>query len=79
MFCYRDMTFCWSSKCVNMECHRNRKHLPEGLDMPVAFADYEPTCEIFKEEEHDGESVSLPLQEHSPVAVPSGLLPEEKG
>ncbi len=40
MSTYRDMTFCANAHCGNKSCFRHRSHVPDDLDMPVAWADF---------------------------------------
>ena len=43
MSTYRDMTFCANTHCGNTSCPRHRSHVPDELDMPVAWADFDAT------------------------------------
>jgi hypothetical protein len=60
MICYKDMTFCAESRCLNLECFRNWRNVDqehykqwskevtesETEPGPVAFCNFEPNCEI---------------------------------
>lgn len=59
MICYKDMTFCCSD-CTNSKCERHwddkkradaRKWWGSDEGVPVAFADFSPTCESYEKPE----------------------------
>jgi len=51
MISYRDMTFC-TAECDETQCHRNKQHLPDRTELPVAFASF-TNCEDWPEGEDD--------------------------
>lgn len=55
MICYRDRTFC-NSDCTNEECQRNytkERHEQNinGVNLPVAMADFSKNCDRYQEPE----------------------------
>lgn len=48
---YNDMTYC-SRECSNMECKRNREHLPYEINYFVSMAEFKD-CENWKEVDAD--------------------------
>lgn len=55
MITYKDMTFC-SDDCKNIDCERNKKHVPLNPPLPVAYARFRQTCLRYQNPEF-GDSV----------------------
>lgn len=50
MFCYKDQSFC-DSDCVNTECFRNKRTIPDDIDVPICMGNFRTDCDQYKEPE----------------------------
>lgn len=55
MLCYKDMTFCASKDCANMDCPRNTRneksfHPDEFWKKRVCVADFSKDCKDYRKE-----------------------------